>query len=119
LRRRTAAKAPPKVTIKLENTIDDVVVADIRIRDLLDNPYSEFDISLLKSKEISDLSNQRFVRDKDGKFDISIRYLCWKGGDGRKPLSSPGIEEYKVRKPHFRSLKPKSKTKKTKKTNAD
>jgi hypothetical protein len=94
----TAAKTPAnsaggKVTIKLENTMDDVSVVFIRIRDLVDSPYSYLDVSSLKAKEISDLSNSIFARDKDGKFDIQIRYECYKGSRNR--ITGPAMEEYK------------------------
>jgi hypothetical protein len=103
----SAANAPPKTgtssgqgsgsnkgTIKLENTMDDVVVVDVKLSDELDNPYNRTEISSIPSKKTIEVKPD-FTKDKSGKFDITISFSCWKDGDGNKSIYSGGLLKYK------------------------
>jgi hypothetical protein len=92
--KKPANSADDKVTIKLENTMDDVTVVDVKLYDELDNPNNRTEISFIEPKKLFEVK-PRFAKDKGGKFDITISFSCWKDGDGNKAIYSGGLLKYK------------------------
>lgn len=78
--------------IKIENTMDDILVADLKVSDALDNPYNTYEVAFIKNKEVH-TTRTSFTIDKSGNFDIYISFKC---EQGRKTLYSGGQGEYKA-----------------------